>query len=545
MALSQCVRPPVDDAMQQQRNVGFGGTPPMSGGRPNQPTNQYHQRMPQWPGNTGPPPVNNTAPRPTGAPSAAPPAAAPQSGPIPLTTKIPLSTFPPAIANALKQSWDKDGSGFVTVAELCAGAADDNSAKAARQARELSRMGQNKPSVSQFKQPGQWNEMPGDLAVLDSIGLGEGQNIWERMAAIIRARRLDVRILLDAHDRRNCGLVDLDTFRRALCYAFGNNWIELAMTSAEFDEVVKPYLTRNPNKPGDPAGFVFWQKFSVDLQTLADRHTHTDKFMARLTQIEAHERVCAKLEKEYGVTEYELKTVFAALKHRLSTHGGSGGAGLTGAFRRMDTNHGGTVRAEEIKKFLIQTQRGMEDVPMRVLDCIIDLCDADGDGEINYAELSKMILCDDIIELLSLVPDKTIVKEDKKAIKVGSRGCTVGELQAAQQAIKAALMLKHKGVQQALRAMDTKGDGTLSRQEIIAMLHQYRLIKHTDYYTGVVFGEFSMAVADTLIDYVDTDKDGKINYQEFTKVLVADDIMQVPAPKHLNPNALWGGRQLR
>ena len=127
---------------------------------------------------------------------------------------------------------------------------------------------------------------------------------------------------------------------------------------------------------------------------------------------------------------------------------------------------------------------------MRVLDCIIDLCDADGDGEINYAELSKMILCDDIIELLSLVPDKTIVKEDKKAIKVGSRGCTVGELQAAQQAIKAALMLKHKGVQQALRAMDTMGDGTLSRQEIIAMLHQYRFIKHTDYYTGVVFEAF-------------------------------------------------------
>lgn len=345
--------------------------------------------MPQWPGNTA-----GAPPRPTGgAPSAAPPAAAAaQTGPIPLTTKIPLNSFPPAIATALRQSWDKDATGFVTLAELCAGASDDNSAKAARQARELARMGKNKPTgPSPFAQPGKWNEMPGDLAVMDSVGLGEGQAIWDRMAAIIRARRLDVRILLDAHDRRNAGLVDVECFRRAICYAFGNNWTELAMTSAEFDEVVKPYLTRNPNKPGEPPGFVFWQKFATDLQTLADRRTHSDAFMSRLSKIEARERVAAKLLREYNVSEYELKTVFAALKHRLSTHGGGGSSGaLTQAFRRMDSGHNGTVKAEEIKKFLIQTQRGMEDVKGTVLDCIVDLCDKDGDGEIDYSELSQV-----------------------------------------------------------------------------------------------------------------------------------------------------------
>ena len=472
-------------------------------------------------------------------------------GPVTAASKIPLSSFPPGIADALRQSWDKNGVGYVTVGELCAGANGQDSARAARQARELSRLGQNKPAAntSQLKQMNsKWNEMPGDLAVLDSIGLAEGQGIWERMAAIIRARRLDVRILLDAHDRKNCGYVDMETFRRALCYAFGNNWTELAMTSAEFDEITKPYLTRTPNRPSEPCGFVFFQKFAFDLQTLADRKTHSDAFMSRLTKIEAKERVARRIEEEYGVTEYELKSTFLALKERITTHGGSNAQGmLTAAFRRMDTDHGGTVRVEEIKKFLIQSQRGMENVSEKVLECIVDLADEDGDGNIDYAELAKMILCDDIVELLALIPDKSLRKKkvDPKDAPIGTRGCTVGELQAAQQAIKAAVLLKHKTIAQALRAMDTKGDGVLSRDEIVTMLQGYRLIKHIDYYTGAVHGSITMAQVDTLIDFVDDNGDGNINYKEFTKVLVADDIMLVPQPKSLSPNKLWGGRPLR
>ena len=147
------------------------------------------------------------------------------------------------------------------------------------------------------------------------------------------------------------------------------------MTSDEFEEIVKPYVTRIPNKPGEPPGFVFWQKFATDLQTLADRRTHSDDFMSRLTKIEARERVAQRIWDEFGITEYELRTTFHALKQRLSTHGGSAGAGLTAAFRRMDANHGGTVRAEEIKQFLVTSQRGMENINMKIIDAIVDLCD--------------------------------------------------------------------------------------------------------------------------------------------------------------------------
>ena len=36
---------------------------------------------------------------------------------------------------------------------------------------------------------------------------------------------------------------------------------------------------------------------------------------------------------------------------------------------------------------------------------------------------------------------------------------------------------------------------------------------------------------DTLLDYVDFSGDGQIDYVEFTKVLVADDILNINNPK--------------
>ena len=37
------------------------------------------------------------------------------------------------------------------------------------------------------------------------------------------------------------------------------------------------------------------------------------------------------------------------------------------------------------------------------------------------------------------------------------------------------------------------------------MMHKHQLIKHTDYHTGAIVGDITMAVADTLIDFVDDD----------------------------------------
>ena len=40
--------------------------------------------------------------------------------------------------------------------------------------------------------------------------------------------------------------------------------------------VHRPYLTRVPQKPGDPIANVLWQKFAVHVQALADKSGTTD-----------------------------------------------------------------------------------------------------------------------------------------------------------------------------------------------------------------------------------------------------------------------------
>jgi len=370
--------------------------------------------------------------------------------------------------------------------------------------------------------------MPGDVADLASVGRAEGESIWNRMAAIIRARSLDVRILMDAHDRRNYGFVDIPTFRRSLCYAFGNQWIDLAMTSAELKEICAPYLSRKPNAAGEPEAFVLWQKFTTDLQALADRKKPTDEFLARLAEVEAREKASAKLVEDYGVTEFELKSCLAAIKDRLLTYNSS----LTAAFRRIDGDSTGNVSAAEIKNFFRDAYLG-DVVNDRTLMCMIDMADLNGDDEIDYIELSNVIECDDILELAALVPDKKIVSKEKqmKAQKVGKYGCTIAELQHAATTIKEKILMWNPSVRLALKDLDESGDGFLTRDEVKIKLQEWYIMKYTDFYTGETRGEIDEKTVDTLMDFVDKSGDGKVDYNEFTKVLIADDIMSTAPPE--------------
>jgi hypothetical protein len=97
--------------------------------------------------------------------------------------------------------------------------------------------------------------LPGDLLVRKS-----GLPIKSRMAALVRQRSIDLAGLM--HDflvrpgfsrlpQRGHALVDIPTFRRCLCYAFGEQWSSLGMTSPEFLETYSPYIVREQTEAGD------------------------------------------------------------------------------------------------------------------------------------------------------------------------------------------------------------------------------------------------------------------------------------------------------
>ena len=112
----------------------------------------------------------------------------------------------------------------------------------------------------------------------------------------------------------------------------------------------------------------------------------------------------------------------AAIKDRLLTYNAS----LNAAFRRIDGDSTGYVSAAEIKNFFRDAYLG-DVVNDRTLAALIDMADFNGDDEIDYAELSAVIECDDLLELAALVPDKKIVakslQEGKKTVgKYGVHG---------------------------------------------------------------------------------------------------------------------------
>ena len=63
--------------------------------------------------------------------------------------------------------------------------------------------------------------------------------------------------------------------------------------------------------------------------------------------------------------------------------------------------------------------------------------------------------------------------------------------------------------------------GTLERDEIKLYLRENYILQYVDFYTGITRGVIDEATVDTLMDIVDANNDGRVNYEEFAKVVMA------------------------
>ena len=348
---------------------------------------------------------------------------------------------------------------------------------------------------------------PGDMGVFDTEGLGEGEPIWDRMCFFINKRRLDVRNLMGGFDRMKKGFFDLATMRRALCNAFGNQWVELAMTQAEFNEVCEPYLTRVPLQNGEPSAMVQWRQLAQDLQMLAETGRPTADFLERLAAVEAKERASVMLEKEYGVSMDELKLAFEYMKQRIEM---LSKRGLTDGFRRIDDDHKGSLTADELKRFFMEEAHCPWFINDRTLWCLCDFADLNNDDEIGFLELSQVLLCQDIIQFAALVPNKKKEAQSEKdnSMKVGSRGCTVAQVREAQRECCNALInrgsgdLRQNNVRSVLAYLDVREDGMITRDEFFEKMKLLKVLKHMTSEKKVK-GTIEKAALETMLDIVD------------------------------------------
>jgi hypothetical protein len=78
---------------------------------------------------------------------------------------------------------------------------------------------------------------------------------------------------------RNRAFLDVSDFRRALCYAMGDQWTGLSITSDEFESLYTPYIRNAGHESfgiGNVQNFkhaeplILWQQFARDVQKSAD-----------------------------------------------------------------------------------------------------------------------------------------------------------------------------------------------------------------------------------------------------------------------------------
>jgi len=305
--------------------------------------------------------------------------------------------------------------------------------------------------------------MPGDVLGQSPRHPPVADAVEQRMSTIIRERSLDIINLMDdflkrpAYSRmptRNRSFLDVPTFRRAMCYAMGDQWTRLAMTSYEFKAICDKYQRLDAAHGsqgtdvqgfGQPEPLILWQPFAYAVQKLADGDKYTIKL--RGTMDEETRKLYEQSVKDAQAAEDEYAARSA-----------------------LDIGHTTTSNTAEAMEGLRQRQ-----VEKR--------------------------------------------RQDEKPI--GKRGARHGQVEAAKVLIRDRLLQKYSTVRAALKAVDDDGSGTLTREEVKKMLKEFYLMKYFDFYTGQTRGDLDPKVVDTLLDIVDVNEDGTINYTEFSQVVMA------------------------
>lgn len=140
------------------------------------------------------------------------------------------------------------------------------------------------------------------------------------------------------------------------------------------------------------------------------------------------------------------------------------------AFAAIDTDNSGYVTKDEVKKILKDLG---EDVADEDIDKFFDSADKNDDGKISYKEFYA-----------------AWVKATEEAKKEDE--------------------LTQDEMLTAFKAMDTDGSGSLTRDEVKKALQQASSF-------------YSEEQVDKMISDADADKDGKVNYEEFIKVIKKEE----------------------
>jgi len=324
---------------------------------------------------------------------------------------------------------------------------------------------------------------------------------------------------------RNRAMIDVDTFRRGLCYAFGEQWMRLRMTSEEFERICNSYTAR-PHENGriGVTALVNWMQWTKDLQKLADNPpTVADMDAADDAELEHWiQGQDMDITREGVVTDKDVALAHALLRDHVGKRFGH----LQRAFRLFDEDKSGKLSRREMLRVLMIFN--MHTTPARVFDRLMEFCEPDADG-VDYAAFAKLLTTDtqDVTAKLgvtrdgqnaltmALDPDSSHdaelqfwIDRHTNVLPVHHPGpVTREEIAQAHRMIRLKFEDRFVHLERAFRMIDDDKSGQLGQKEMLRVLMMFNLHK------------INAKVLDELMKLADNDKDGRINYAEFCEMV--------------------------
>lgn len=199
------------------------------------------------------------------------------------------------------------------------------------------------------------------------------------------------------------------------------------------------------------------------------------------------------------MSDDQLRMVHKTVKTRLSTQYNN----VRDIFKAMDSDRSGTISPEECVTALMTLNVGL---PRKFIEHLINIADSDRDGEINVAEFTRILECDDITKMKVAGAEEEGLVVRAKVSDLWKPGIYKSELKTAQGKIKD-MLEERGGITKMFRIIDEDKSGWCSRKELRMLMIHLNL-------ESVVRPQ----VLEALMDLMDIDGDDQIRYNEFARV---------------------------
>ena len=127
-----------------------------------------------------------------------------------------------------------------------------------------------------------------------------------------------------------------------------------------------------------------------------------------------------------------------------------------------------------------------------------------------------------------MVAKNPAISHTREVVKIPAlrKGVRAGDLRRAQRTIQDHILTKFSKIAEAFKFIDKDRTNSITRDELKLGLQELQLI-----------GTIRPEVVDNLIDFIDIDPEGDIEYREFARVISADDVMSMaPLKVHVATN---------